>query len=121
MKRIIILMLIIYSSYCTMDECDEETDQSKCNSIEVEYDDFFCFKVDFLDVDSKCISYPKEANYQKAYWNLYNGLLKELFSSEGNEIKTSTELADEIYNLLSTMMIKSEKESYITNEQVKII
>lgn len=123
MKRIIILMLVIYSSYCTMDECDRETDKNKCNSIEVEYDDFFCFKVDFVGANSNssCISYPKEANYQKAYWNLYDGLMKELFSSEGNELKNSTESADKVYDLLSKILSKSEKESYNTDEQVKII
>ena len=48
MKKLIILLLLTYSCFCTMEECDECDDQTQCNSIEVEYDDFYCFKANFL-------------------------------------------------------------------------
>ena len=86
MKKLIILLLLTYSCYCTMEECDECDDQTKCNSIEVKYDDFYCFKANFFGEGAWCISYPKEGEYQKVYLNLYSWLIKELFSVSGNAL-----------------------------------
>ena len=70
-----------------MDECDEESDQNKCNGIKVEYDDFYCYKADlFNNPYSRCIAYPKKKEKQKMYWDILNGLYKELFSMEGKSI-----------------------------------
>ena len=87
MNKLLILLPLTYSCYCTMEECDECDDQTKCNSIEVEYDDFYCFKANFFGEGTGCISYPKEGEYQKAYWNLFSGLIKEIFSISGIALK----------------------------------
>ena len=74
MNKLLLLMLCIYSVFCTMDECNECTDQSKCNSIEFESDNLFCFKADiynnipeeysqygfeYEDEKTQCIAFPK--------------------------------------------------------------
>ena len=47
MKKLFILILITFYAKCTLDQCELETDQGKCNSINLEYDDFYCFKADY--------------------------------------------------------------------------
>ena len=59
MKSLIILILLIYSSNCTMQDCSDCEDQTLCNSIEVEHDDFYCFKANFIGSDNKCVAFPK--------------------------------------------------------------
>ena len=121
MKKLIILLLLTYSCYCTMEECDECDDQTKCNSIEVEYDDFYCFKANFFGEGTGCISYPKEGEYQKAYWNLFSGFIKEMFSISGSELKETKDLAEEMFEFISQSILNTEKETYNINEEVKII
>ncbi len=76
MNKLLLLILSIYCVFCTMDECNESTDQSKCNSIDVEDENFYCFKHDHISPEeeeelakeeekverSGCLAFPKAAD-----------------------------------------------------------
>ena len=125
-----------------MNECGETDDLSVCNSIKVEYDDFYCYKANnlFGEYNETCIPYPKKKDEQKMYWDLYNGLNKELLSSIGKyineeinvkelesilETRTPTQKEIEQYmsgklkELLEGIFIKGKKEFYDINEIVE--
>ena len=125
-------MLCIYGVFCTMDECDECTDQSKCNSINVESENLYCFKADLYDPyaeeyseygldyeeeETKCIVFPKKAETQKLYWQIINGFIKELFSFYGKSL--NTEYQKDGFNHIQSQLMKPEKESYSTDEVIK--
>ncbi len=82
MNKFLLLILSIYCVFCTMDECNESTDQSKCNSIDVEDENFYCFKHDHISPEeeeelakeeesdkeeekverSRCLAFPRAAD-----------------------------------------------------------
>ena len=74
MKKFILLLTLIYFSFCTMDECDEATDQEKCNSISIGQKGLYCFKADIENEDGEdeeyknhCMTFPTNADNQKIY------------------------------------------------------
>ena len=124
-----------------MDECGEADDHSVCNSIKVEYDDFYCYKANlYEDEKGTCIPYPKKKEEQKIYWDLFNGLNKELFSSIGKYINQEINLEEleslpetrkptqkeieqymsaKLKEFLEGIFIKGKKEFYDINEVVE--
>ena len=124
-----------------MDECGEADDHSVCNSIKVEYDDFYCYKANlYEDEKGTCIPYPKKKEEQKIYWDLFNGLNKELFSSIGKYINEEINLEEleslpetrkptqkeieqymsaKLKEFLEGIFIKGKKEFYDINEVVE--
>lgn len=115
MNKLLLLLLSIYCVFCSMDDCTYSTDQDLCNSIKVEDNSLYCFKADLYDplreeVVSQCLVYPKTAEYQKLYWQLENGLNKELYSIDGKNYVTEE---------IEAQLIKPKKEFYNTNEVIK--
>ena len=112
MKKLFILILITFYAKCTLDQCELETDQGKCNSINLEYDDFYCFKADYYfggqKQQSGCLPFPKNGNKQNMCRDLLNGLNKELTSSYGTVNSDS--------DLQQMKFYKGKKDSYSTNE-----
>ena len=91
MKILNIILLLITHSYCTIEDCEDSNDQNSCNSIEVEYDDFFCYKAEFHEESPRCTALPKDENNQKLYWNMLNGFIKEMYSYIGSYIREEIE------------------------------
>ena len=117
MKKLIISILLFFYCYCTIDECFDATDMNRCNSIEIEYDGFYCFKAKLYDDEnSKCIVLPKAPDNQKSFWKFRNGMMKEMYSSYGKKIfeYKEDEEEEEDYE-----WDKPKKETYNTNEVVE--
>ena len=119
MKRIIIMILLIYYSFCTIDDCNNCEDQEQCNSITVENSELYCFKMDFYKIEeSGCLTFPKKEENQKIYKRLLNGFIKETCSIYGQEL---IEFEEEVYEHFEGSLFLTEKESYNTNEIIKIL
>lgn len=115
MKILTIILLLITHSYCTIEDCEDSNDQNSCNSIEVEYDDFFCYKAELHDELPKCTALPKDENNQKLYWNMLNGFMKEMYSDIGSYIREEIIESKEDFE---NGLYKPGKDFYSTNEIV---
>ena len=103
-----------------MNECGETDDLSVCNSIKVEYDDFYCYKANnlFGEYNETCIPYPKKKDEQKMYWDLYNGLNKELLSSIGKYINEEINL-EELYSQIESRTPTQKEMELIMSATLK--
>ena len=137
MNKFLLLILSIYCVFCSMDECNQSTDQSRCNSIDLEDENFYCFKLDLYSPEeeeepvkeeesekekekeekTQCLVLPKTADNQKLYIQLYYGLTKELLSSSAKPLFTL--LGDEVFEYLESILFKPEKETYALDEIIK--
>ena len=111
MKRIIILLCIIYSFYCGYESCYDETRHSECSKISIEIDGFSCYKYSFEDKDNQkeegCTPFPDDDDDQKYFEQLLIGMGKETMLS----IYEDSEDAEEL-NYIPTF----DKESYKKDE-----
>ena len=81
MKKLIILIMFIYC-YCSYAECNNETDINKCNSIKIEYNNFYCFKAKFYNNDDlKCMSFQRILKIKKFFGSLCLDLEKKFFQN----------------------------------------
>ena len=91
MKRIILFAFIISFIYCSYDSCLAEKSVSKCSLQDLdEIDKFSCHGIALADppkveVDEDedfagCTVFPDTADYQKIYWRLAKGYMKEKIS-----------------------------------------
>ena len=120
MKRFILLLLAFYSINCTLNECINEGDTSKCYSHEVDVDNFTCHLVHYdsssiknrFDEDElfylladKCIPYPDLAQDQKTFWDLnYTDMYKTYL--------------DSAWNFIEQTFVKNEKFMHMVNFEV---
>ena len=89
MKRIILLFLLFSYVLNTMNQCDgsRDQDQDTCPSIDIEYEDFSCYKRSYVeDNNEKCITLPKNKKLQQLYLTFRNGLIKEFHSAFAENI-----------------------------------
>ena len=122
MKRFILLLLAFYSINCTLNECINEGDTSKCYSHEVDVDNFTCHLVHYdsssiknrFDEDElfylladKCIPYPDSAKDFKTFWDLTHGNGKEEMS-----------IISPFESEMTFFLFDPEKESYSKDEDV---
>ena len=113
MKRLILLLLALYSINCDIFECFEEKDITKCSSHQVkDLSDFNCHPFhDTLNgkTNEACSIFPNSAEDQKVFWKIYSGFGKETLSAVvPNNLDLDESLDDYI--------IVPEKEYYGTNE-----
>ena len=92
MKKIFLLVLLIYNSYCSFDDCENE-DYSRCASTSVGIDGYSCFQSIFsygvgfdegFDDEKQCLPLPTNQEVQKAFWKINNGFQEEDSSSYGH-------------------------------------
>ena len=120
MKKLFITFLIIHYCYCSISECDEEKDVNACNSIEVEYDDFYCFKAKYWDEDNaQCFSWPKNKDYQKLYTRIVTGFMKELNSCFAPHAEDMGETTEKSFEDFIKNLYKPKKESYNLDELIE--
>ena len=117
MKKLILLLSLIYISFCSMESCNDILDQEKCNDEPIDQDGFYCFKANIKnDITTKCMTFPTDPAHQKIYFRFVNGIIKESLSSYGN-------LEGKLQFLLSQLesqLMQSSKESYNTDETIQI-
>ena len=112
MKNLIFLLIFSYI-YNSIFECEHAINQRICNDIEVELNDFYCFKANlFYSKLIKCFPFPKEAKKQKIYLNLHNGLAKELYSIFGSDVKILQQKIPEKLPELARGLFHTRKEFY---------
>ena len=86
MRRIILIAFIISSINCSYESCVHSS--SDCNSYDVdEIDGFSCYLMSSNTPENRetgdehdfygCIAFPETADYQKIYWRLVKGAMKE--------------------------------------------
>ena len=123
MKRFILLLLVFYAINCTLSECVNEEDTSKCYSHEIEIDNFTCHKVHYntssikkkdgedesnYSINDICSAYPDSAKDFKTFWDLTHGNGKE-------EMSILPSSSEELYYYY---LYDPEKESYSKDEDV---
>ena len=119
--KYIILLLFFSYVYSTRTKCQNAINQRMCNNIEIELNDFYCFKANFFFSKSiKCFPFPKEAKKQKLYLNLHNGLVKELYSFFGSYIKEIEKKAPEKLQEFGKSLYHTRKEFYKKDDIVVI-
>lgn len=47
MKKFILFLTLMYFSFCSMESCNDLTDQSQCNAEPIGVDGLYCFKANF--------------------------------------------------------------------------
>ena len=125
MKQLLILLLLIFYSFCTLDECEQSTNQDLCNSINVDIVYFLCFKAEKINEDvndeesTKCKAFPMHQDMQKFYWKFTNGFVKEFFSWIG-KLYEDDSYGPIFFEGLENELMQSEKEFYNTGETIKI-
>ena len=111
MKRIVILIILISYIYCSSETCNEEIDQTKCESHQIQYNGFSCYKVEKND-SRYCMIFPDNIYNQEVFWNFSIGLRKEIYSG-------SYDPKDDINN--NKDIYTSEKKSYQKGEEIILI
>ena len=81
MKKLIILLTLIYAVFSTFDSCYECYDHSECANIKIEFDGFSCYKYKSDYRLNKCVPFPDDKTNQEAYYNMDMTYLKEVISS----------------------------------------
>lgn len=122
MKRIIILLCIIYSFYCDFESCMDETRQSECSKHSTEIDGFSCYKYSSEDENNQkeegCTPFPDDDDDQKYFEQLLIGMGKETMVSNYDEDKMNyiptfdkeSYKKDEIIVTKMTNITKEDKE-----------
>ena len=86
MKKIFLLVLLIYNSYCSFDGCENE-DYSRCASTSVGIDGYSCFQSIFsyevgfdegFDDEKQCLPLPTNQEVQKAFWKINMDFKKKI-------------------------------------------
>ena len=113
MKRIIICLAFFSIVFCTAESCDDEEDATKCSTHTIEYNGFSCHKISYED-ESECGIFPDNASTQKAYFNLVNGMEKEIYSGIPISSRAEQDINEEV------IQMSSNKESYSKGEEIKI-
>ena len=116
-------MLVFYAINCTLSECVNEEDTSKCYSHEIEIDNFTCHKVHYntssikkkdgedesnYSINDICSAYPDSAKDFTTFWDLTHGNGKE-------EMSILPSSSEELYYYY---LYDPEKESYSKDEDV---
>ena len=124
MKRFILLLLAFYAINCTLSECEQESDTTKCYSHDVNISNFSCHflhydvsslrnKIDEDDEEElfsdRCLAYPDLAQDQKTIWDISHGDGKE-------EISIIYPFTREI----TYFLLDPEKEIYEKNEDITV-
>ena len=116
MKRLILLLLALYSINCDILECSEERNIANCSSHDVKYiGDFNCHPFHYIlgnDSLDICSIFPNSAEDQKIFWKITAGFEKESLSVLAHY---NSELNEE-----SDIIAIPEKEYYGTNEIVNM-
>ena len=84
MIKIFIALILAYSINSNFDSCLDEEDPTKCQMHDNGINNGYCstlknpgIKNEDGKIEDECIVMPESAEYQKTFWKLYNGLLKE--------------------------------------------
>lgn len=115
MKKIIITSMMFLTIYCTIESCQKETDQSKCQSHTMEsgFNFLSCYKKEEDGNPLKCWPFFTSDELQKAYVKYSRGIQKELYSmyqlSEIGESKTLLTFDKETYSRDDIIKIKKVK------------
>ena len=137
MKKLIILLLIICSTVCNLESCENEKDTTKCSSHTIdEIDDYSCRLIhsDYyesgpekdieIEENEYCQIYPDSKKDQKIFWRLIHGQEKELLSAEKESIKENMDNIV-IQGPTKNCFCKNEtveiKFSELSNEEIKKI
>ena len=111
MNRIIILLIFIYFTYCTVDSCLDEKDYSKCENNDIGISKISCYKLRYHhdpEEQKTCIPFPDEAESQKAFNYFSRGIIKE-FASSSN-------VGDKFFS--GYILYVTEKETYNKGEAI---
>jgi hypothetical protein len=126
MKKIIIISMMFLTINCTIESCQTEVDQSKCQSHTMEsgFDFLSCYKYEANNNPQKCYPLFTSEKLQKAFAKLSRGMLKEASSiyelSQIGESKTMI-LDKETYSRDDIIQIKEVKLNDILTEKDKNI
>ena len=120
MKRLILLLLALYSINCHIFECSNDTNITNCSSHNVkELGDFNCHAFiynSFNTSEEMCSIFPDSAEDQEVYWKIINGFAKEGLSFTST-FETSEFDESEFYD---NFIAIPEKEYYGKDEIVKV-
>ena len=121
MKRLILLLLALYSINCDVLECGNDKNITNCSSHNVkELGDFNChaFIYEFNKSNhSTCSIIPDSAEDQKVYWKIINGYNKEGLSYYTSAVETPDFDKVTFDDILISI---PEKEYYGKDEIVKV-
>ena len=112
MKRLILLLLALYSINCDIFECSADKNIANCSSHNVkELGDFTCHAFIYNELNkSECSIFPDSAEDQEVFWKITNG-----FSKEGLSFSSTFKTPD-----FDNSIEIPEKEYYGKDEIVKV-
>ena len=110
MKRAIIALSLISFIFCSSESCSAETDDSKCSTHEVSYENFSCYKMN-IDGQAFCTEFPDNSDSQKVLFKYINSFDKELLSGYNYKHYQEEEIFVDYY---------PEKESYQKGDEIII-
>jgi hypothetical protein len=120
MKRLILLLLALYSINCDVFECSADKNIANCSSHNVkELGDFNCHAFIFNESNNSgemCSIFPNSAEDQEVYWKIING-----YNKEGISYYTSVFESPEFHEgEFDDLIAIPEKEYYGKDEIVKV-
>ena len=73
MKKLLIFIALLNFNICTIEECKEEFDTTKCSSHEInEYENIECVKRKLENSEEDCFFFPKFKRHSKRMDKIYS-------------------------------------------------
>ena len=116
--------MMLLTINCTIESCQTEVDQSKCQSHTMEsgFDFLSCYKYEANNNPHKCFPLFTSEKLQKAYFRYSRGIFKETYSIfEDGESRTGLTFDKETYSRDDIIKIKEVKINDILTEKDKNI
>ena len=128
MKKFIIISMMLLTINCTIESCQTEVDQSKCQSHTMEsgFDFLSCYKYELSGNSHKCFPLFTSEKLQKEYIKFSRGVMKETYSIFEDGVNRTvmifdkeTYSRDDIIKVKSTILndILTEKDKNIMNKK----
>ena len=117
MKKILLALIFINSTLCSLDSCHFETNKENCHDNEItEFNGFSCYT--FKDIKKEnseyCAIFPDNANIHNEFIDFYNGMYKEWASGYyGYDPKIDKKVTED------TEFTSINKKSYSTNDIIE--
>jgi len=124
MKKFIIISMMLLTINCTIESCQTEVDQSKCQSHTMEsgFDFLSCYKFEASDNPYKCFPLFTSEKLQKEYFKYSRGIYKETYSIFEDGVNRTAFIFDkETYSRDDIIKSKSNKLNDILTEKDKNI
>lgn len=119
-KRIFIVIMLLISTYCSIESCSDEENPSQCQTHSIEISDLSCYTIEENN-EKYCSPFYDKHNVQKLMNKFTIGETKEMFSYREHYLDEGKKNFDIEKDLDNETISVTEKDTYNKGETVKIV